>query len=92
VPTAKEQGLDGFEIGVWHGLYVPSGTPAPIVERLQASLQKALADETVVRRFAELGTEPVPVEDATPASLERKYKSEIEFWRPLIEKAGQYAN
>ncbi|KQT85238.1 tripartite tricarboxylate transporter substrate-binding protein [Aurantimonas sp. Leaf443] len=92
VPTAKEQGLDGFEIGVWHGLYVPKGTPAPIVERLEASLQKALKDETVVRRFAELGTEPVSTKDATPASLEAKYKSEIEFWRPLIEKAGEYAN
>lgn len=92
VPTALEQGLDGFEIGVWHGMYVPAGTPEPVKERLTGSLQKALQNETVIRRFAELGTEPVPQEDATPESLEKHYKEQIEFWRPLIEEAGEYAN
>ena len=92
VPTALEQGLDGFEIGVWHGMYVPAGTPEPVKERLTDALQKALQDETVIRRFAELGTEPVPQEDATPQSLEKQYKEQIEFWRPLIEEAGEYAN
>ena len=46
----------------------------------------------MIRRFAELGTEPVPQEDATPESLEKHYKEQIEFWRPLIEEAGEYAN
>lgn len=92
VPTAKEQGLDGFEIGVWHGMYVPAGTPEPVIERLSGALQAALQDETVVQRFAELGTAPVSMEEATPASLEETYKSEIEFWRPLIVEAGEYAN
>ncbi len=92
VPTALEEGLGGFEIGVWHGIYVPAGTPEAAREKLTAALQAALQDEKVVTRFAELGTHPVPPEDATPRSLEAKYKSEIDFWRPLIQEAGQYAN
>ncbi len=92
VPTAKEQGLEGFEVGVWHGIYLPAGTPAPVRDKLNAALRTALEDPNVVKRFAELGTAPVPLEDATPAALEAKYKSEIAFWRPLLEKAGQFAN
>lgn len=92
VPTAAEQGLEGFEIGVWHGMYVPAGTPDPVIAQLTGALQTALADETVIQRFADLGTAPVPAADVTPESLEAKVRSEIEFWRPLIEQAGEYAN
>jgi len=91
VPTAKEQGLD-IEVAIWHGLYAPKGTPKAIVERLAASLQKALQDETVKNRFASLGTAPVPLDQAQPAALEAKLKSEIDRWRPVIQAAGQYAD
>jgi tripartite-type tricarboxylate transporter receptor subunit TctC len=91
VPTAKEQGLD-IEVAVWHGLYAPKGTPKAIVERLAASLQKALQDETVKSRFASLGTAPVPLDQAQPAALEAKLKGEIDRWRPVIQAAGQYAD
>ena len=91
VPTAKEQGLD-IEVAIWHGLYAPKGTPKAIVERLAASLQKALQDETVKSRFASLGTAPVPLDQAQPAALEAKLKSEIDRWRPVIQAAGQYAD
>jgi len=91
VPTAKEQGLD-IEVAIWHGLYAPKGTPKAIVERLAASLQKALQDETVKNRFASLGTAPVPLDQAQPAALEAKLKGEIERWRPVIQAAGQYAD
>ncbi len=77
VPTAKEQGLD-IEVAIWHGLYAPKGTPKAIVERLAASLQKALQDETVKSRFASLGTAPVPLDQAQPAALEAKLKGEID--------------
>ncbi|HEX3217060.1 MAG TPA: tripartite tricarboxylate transporter substrate binding protein BugD [Aestuariivirgaceae bacterium] len=91
VPTAKEQGLD-IEVAIWHGLYAPKGTPKAIVERLAASLQKALQDETVKSRFASLGTAPVPLDQAQPAALEAKLKGEIDRWRPVIQAAGQYAD
>jgi putative tricarboxylic transport membrane protein len=91
VPTAKEQGLD-IEVAIWHGLYAPKGTPKAIVDRLAASLQKALQDETVKDRFASLGTQPVALDQAQPAALEAKLKTEIDRWRPVIEAAGQYAD
>lgn len=90
VPTTKEAGLD-LEIGVWHGLYAPAGTDAAIIERLDAALQKALTNETVIARFAELGTTPVTAEEATPAALTETLTSQIELWRGVIEAAGVYA-
>jgi tripartite-type tricarboxylate transporter receptor subunit TctC len=91
VPTAAEGGLEGIQIGIWHGLYAPAGTPADIVATLSDALVAALADETVVQRFAELGTAPVPPEDATPQALQDKLLSEIARWKPVIEAAGVYA-
>ena len=92
VPTAAEGGLEGIQIGIWHGLYAPAGTPDDIVATLADALVAALADETVAQRFAELGTEPVPPEHATPQALQDKLLSEIDRWKPVIEKAGEYAD
>lgn len=92
VPTAAEQGLQGFEVGVWHGMYVPAGTPEPVVAKLNAALKAALHDEDVKKRFAELGTAPVPDADATPESLKAKYFAEIDRWAPIIKAAGEYAD
>ena len=52
----------------------------------------ALADETVTKRFAELGTTPVSAEEATPAALTATLTSQIELWKPIIEAAGTYAD
>lgn len=92
LPTTKEAGLDGMEVGIWHGIYAPKGTPAEITERLSKSLQLALNDQNVVARFAELGTKPSPDSDATPAALKAKLESEVARWKPIIEAAGQYAD
>jgi tripartite-type tricarboxylate transporter receptor subunit TctC len=92
IPTVKEGGLEGLSFGIWHGLYAPAGTPEPIVAKLSEALKAALADPKVVERFAELGTAPVPAEQATPAALQQKVLSEIDRWKPVIEKAGEYAD
>jgi tripartite-type tricarboxylate transporter receptor subunit TctC len=92
LPTTTEAGIEGMEVGIWHGLYAPKGTPAEIVDRLSKSLQLALANENVVARFAELGTSPSAQEDATPAALKAKVESEIARWKPIIDAAGQYAD
>lgn len=92
LPTASEAGLDGFVVGVWHGLYAPKGTPPQAIERLTKSLQTALKDPAVIERFAELGTAPVAEADATPEALKNKLESEIERWRPVIQEAGVYAD
>ena len=92
LPTSAEGGLPGFEVSVWHGLYAPKGTPAPIVERLNRALVTALRDETIGRRFADLGTAPVPAARATPAVHRTFWQSDIQKWRPLIQAAGQFAD
>jgi tripartite-type tricarboxylate transporter receptor subunit TctC len=92
LPTLDEAGLKGFEVTAWHGLYAPKGTPKEVVDELAAALQAALKDPKVVERFADLGTEPVPQEQATPAALEQHLQAEIVKWKPVIQKAGEYAD
>jgi tripartite-type tricarboxylate transporter receptor subunit TctC len=92
VPTVKEGGLDGLSFAIWHGLYAPAGTPEPIIAKLSEALKAALADQKVIDRFAELGTTPVAADQATPAALQEKLVAEIDRWKPVIEKAGEYAD
>ena len=90
--TLDSSGLPGFEVAVWHGLYAPKNTPKPVIDKLSAALQEALADPNVIARFAELGTEPVAQGRATPAALEAHLKAEIAKWAPVIKAAGAYAD
>lgn len=92
VPTMDEAGLLGFEVAVWHGMYAPKGTPQPVVAKLSKALQDALKDPNVVTRFAELGTEPVSQDRATPEALGKHLKAEIDKWSPIIKAAGVYAD
>ena len=92
VPTVDESGLKGFEVTVWHGIWAPKGTPKAIIDKLTKALQAALKDPNVISKFAELGTEPVPENQATPAALGAHLKSEIAKWAPIIKKAGIYAD
>ena len=92
IPTLDEQGLKGFEVGIWHGLYGPKGMPKPVTDRLVAALQNAVKDAEVKRRFADLGASTMPPEKATPAALQAHLKAEIDRWGPLIKKAGVYAD
>ena len=92
VPTMDEAGLKGFEVSVWHGLYAPKGTPKPVIDKLTNALHMALKDDNVKQRFAELGTEPVAENRATPAALHAHLKAEIDKWGPIIKKAGVYAD
>jgi len=92
VPTMQESGLANFDVAVWHGLYAPKGTPKPVIEKLTKALQAAVQDPNVATRLAELGTEPVSVDRATPEALGKHVKSQIDLWSPIIKKAGVYAD
>ncbi|TWF52183.1 tripartite tricarboxylate transporter substrate-binding protein [Neorhizobium alkalisoli] len=92
LPTVKEAGLPQMEVGIWHGVYAPKGTPKEAIDKLDAALKVALKDQNVAARFAELGTVPSSDADATPAALKAKLESEIARWKPVIEAAGQYAD
>ena len=92
VPTAEEAGLKGFEVAIWHALYAPKGTPKPVIDTLTKALQTSLKSSNVKQRFAELGTEPVAENRATPDALRAHLKAEIDRWTPIIKKAGVYAD
>jgi tripartite-type tricarboxylate transporter receptor subunit TctC len=92
VPTLDEQGLKGADVGIWHGLYAPKGTPKPVVDKLVSSMQAALAEPEVQKRFSDLGAVTYPKSMQTPQALEKHLKEEIAKWAPLIKKAGQYAD
>jgi len=92
VPTAAEGGLQGFELGIWHGMYAPKGTPRPVVDKLVSAMQAALASPAVKNRFAELGSVIYPVAQQTPEALQKHLKAEIDKWGPVIRKAGVYAD
>ncbi|WP_414708728.1 tripartite tricarboxylate transporter substrate binding protein BugD [Ramlibacter sp.] len=92
VPTLDEQGLKGFEVKVWHGMYAPKGTPQPVIDKLNAALRVALQDPEVNKRLAELSSDIVPMDKVTPAALRSHLEAEINKWGPVIRKAGVYAD
>jgi tripartite-type tricarboxylate transporter receptor subunit TctC len=92
VPTLAEVGIKNAEVGIWHGLYAPKGTPKPVLDKLVSALQAALKDETVQKRFADLGATTMPASQQNPAALQKHLKAEIDKWAPLIKKAGQFAD
>ncbi len=92
LPPAAEAGLPGFEVNVWHGVYAPKGTPKPAVDRLVSALQQAIADPGFVQKMAELGSQVVGKEKATPDGLRTHLRAEIDKWTPIIQKAGVYAD
>src|SRR5918995_5486532 len=66
VPTTEEAGIGDVAVTVWHGLYVPGGTPQEVVDALNSALLAALQDENVVTELGDLGTAPVAQDGATP--------------------------
>ena len=88
IPSVDEAGLPGFYISVWHGFWVPHGTPKEAIEKLTAAAQDALADPAVQKRLAELGQEIPPRAQQTPEGLAAHHKAEIEKWWPIIKAAN----
>ena len=92
IPVADTNGLPGFEIAVWHGLYAPKNLPKPVADKLLAALQHAVKDPMVKQKLADLGTEPVSAARATPTALDQFLRSEIVKWTRIIKQAGVYAD
>ncbi len=85
VKPVSAQGVDGFQVIAWNGLYAPRGTPGAVVQKLNAELAKVLARPEVKQRLLDLGHEPA---GGSPAELAEFARSERQKWAPLIAKAG----
>jgi tripartite-type tricarboxylate transporter receptor subunit TctC len=87
LPTVNSA-IPGFDLTVWHALYGPKGMPKDVVDKLNAALQKALADAEINRRFAELGTLLFAANQRTPAALQAKLDAEVKHWAGVVKAAG----
>jgi tripartite-type tricarboxylate transporter receptor subunit TctC len=88
IPTVDEAGLPGLYMPVWHGMWVPKGTPDDVVRKLNSAVVETLADPAVRQRLAEIGQEIPPREQQTPEALGAFHKAEIEKWWPIIKAAN----
>ena len=84
IPTVAETALPGFDAATWFAVVTPAGTPREVVLRLNAEVQRVLAQPDVQQRFADLG---MTSEASTPESLDALIKSEIAKWQQVIRDA-----
>ncbi|MDR6520752.1 tripartite-type tricarboxylate transporter receptor subunit TctC [Variovorax paradoxus] len=88
VPTVAESGYPGFDVQSWFGLAAPAGTPHPVIERLNAALDKVMAAPEVRQRLRDLGATP---EAGTPEQMRALAAAEIKRWREVVKASGAKA-
>ena len=91
-PTLREAGLKDFEVVVWHGLYAPKATPAPVLAALNAAMRAALKDPALIKRLDDVGVQVVKQDLQTPEGLRSQLSTEVDRWGALIRQAGTYAD
>lgn len=85
VPTIAESGVPGYEFSTWGALFMPKGTPQPIIDRLHAEVVKAVNDATVRERLSNLGLVP---RGSTPAELAEATRTGLAKMGKVIKAAG----
>jgi tripartite-type tricarboxylate transporter receptor subunit TctC len=87
IPTFAEAGGANFEITAWDALFVPRGTPKPVIDKLNAAVRKALDDAQLKAALLSRGAEPVP---SSPGELARHVASEMERWGSVVRASGAF--
>ena len=90
IPTLQEDGLKGFEVTIWHGLYAPKGTPADVLAKLNTALKAALKDPDFIKKQEALGAVVVTDKRVEPAEHKKFVAAEIAKWGPVIAAAKEY--
>lgn len=85
VPTLAESGVKGYDVVLWHGLVGPKGLPRPIVDRVNAELNKALKAKDMEDKLAADGVSPA---GGTPEQFGAIIKRDIDTWRKVVQMAG----
>ncbi len=83
VPTLDEMGLKGFDADTVFGFYAPAGTPAPVVAKLNAEINKALATPAVRERIAAIGGVPAPM---TPVEFGAKAAEDSKRFGAIVKE------
>jgi tripartite-type tricarboxylate transporter receptor subunit TctC len=92
LPTLDSQGLKGFNVSIWHGLYAPKGTPKAVVDQINAALKASLKDGDFIKKQEALGAVVVTDNRTEPADHKKFVEAEIAKWGPAIKAAGQFAD
>ena len=92
LPTLAESGLKDFNVSIWHGLYAPKGTPAPVVTKINEALKLALKDPEFIKKQEGLGAVVVTDKRMEPAEHKKFVQAEIDKWGAVIKAAGTYAD
>ena len=92
LPTMQEAGVKDFNVSIFHGLYAPKGTPAPVLKKLNDALKAALKDPEFIKREEGLGAVIVTDKRTDPAEHKKFVASEIAKWSPLIKAANVYVD
>jgi len=88
LPTAHEQGLHDFDAYTWNAVFLPKGTPAELVGKLNAAMVKVMDNPAAREKLAGLGLQAVAPERRTPAYLASFVESEIKKWAEPIRASG----
>jgi len=88
IPTVDEAGLPGFYFSFWHAIWVPKGTPKPVIAKLNEAVVNALADPLVRKRLTDIAQDIFPRDQLTPEALGAFHRAEAEKWWPIIKAAG----
>ena len=87
-PTFSQSGIPGFQLSVWHALYAPKDTPKSVIDRLTKSLNTALKDPNLVRRFGEMDASVATPAIANPSYASKFLLTDIERWKVAMKNAG----
>jgi tripartite-type tricarboxylate transporter receptor subunit TctC len=85
VPTVDEAGVPGYEATIWLGIMAPKGTPQPIVDRLNAEINKVLSRPDIKEAWAKQGVEPLVM---SPAEFDKYLRADVDKWAKVIKDAG----
>lgn len=85
VPTIAEAGLPGYAFETWFIVFAPAGTPRPIIDKLNATLNQALGTPALKERMAKDGFDPIP---STPEQARARLEQEMPKWAKLIKERG----
>lgn len=92
LPTLAESGLKNFEVGIWHGLYAPKGTPPEVQKKINDALKQALKDPEFIHKQEALGAVPITDKRVEGAEHKKFVAAEIDKWGTVIKAAGAYAD
>jgi tripartite-type tricarboxylate transporter receptor subunit TctC len=82
VPTLSEAGVAGYETTIWLGIMAPAGTPKPIVDKLNAEINKVLKDSDVIAEWAKQGATPMVM---SPDEFDAFLRADIEKWAKVVK-------